>query len=96
MWDALSVDEKAALRKLALGYVYDVPAKTRAQLAKLGLVDGGPECRLTKAGLELLRAHPNRRKPGAKGLIRFRSPHSGARTSASKKISAAAGQERAS
>jgi hypothetical protein len=66
VWNTLTVNERAALRKLALGHIYDVPGRMRARLAELGLVDSGPHSRPTDAGLALLREHPNRRKPGLK------------------------------
>jgi hypothetical protein len=71
MWDTLSAQEKTALRKLAVGYVHDVPVTTRRRFAALGLLDEGSG-RLTEAGLALDRDHPNRRKPGAKGLVAAR------------------------
>ena len=71
MWDTLSVEEKTALRKLAVGYVHEVSVTTRRRLAALGLLDEGSG-RLTEAGLVLHRDHPNRKKPGAKRLIAAR------------------------
>jgi hypothetical protein len=68
MWDTLSVEEKNAIRQLAVGYVHKVPANTRRRLAALGLMEE-VSGRLTETGLALYRANPNRKKPGAKGLL---------------------------
>jgi hypothetical protein len=57
-WEDLSSQEKTALRKLAKGEVHEVPARMIRHLAALGLVDAGPESRLTAAGLEVYRARP--------------------------------------
>jgi hypothetical protein len=65
VWDALSSYEKAAIRKLALGFEWGIPEIVRRRLRSLGLIESGPDGRLTDAGWKLLRANP-RRKPGAK------------------------------
>ena len=65
MWDALSSYEKAAIRKLALGLDWGIPEIVRRRLRSLGLIESGPDGRLTDAGWKLLRANP-RRKPGGK------------------------------
>ena len=65
MWDALSSYEKAAIRKLALGFDWEIPETVRRRLRSLALVESGPDCRLTDAGWKLHRANP-RRKPGAR------------------------------
>jgi hypothetical protein len=63
VWDALSSNEKAAIRKLALGFVWEIPEIVRRRLRSLGLIETGPHGRLTDAGWKLYRANP-RRKPG--------------------------------
>jgi len=60
-WEDLSSNEKTALRHLAKGEVYDVPARMIRRLAALGLTDGSPEGRLTPAGLEMYRTRPTGR-----------------------------------
>ena len=65
VWDALSSNEKAAIRKLALGFVWEIPEIVRRRLRSLGLIESGPDGRLADAGWKLHRANP-RRKPGAK------------------------------
>ena len=64
MWEALSSYEKAAIRKLALGYDWQITETVRRRLRRLGLVDEGPDTHLTEAGWKLHRTNP-RRKPGA-------------------------------
>jgi hypothetical protein len=68
MWDTLSVEEKTAIRQLAVGYVHEVPVNIRRRLAALGLMEEGSG-QLTETGLALYRENPNRKKPGAKGLL---------------------------
>jgi hypothetical protein len=65
VWDALSSYEKAAIRKLALGFDWEIPETVRRRLRTLGLIENGPDSRLTGAGWKLHRANP-RRKPGAR------------------------------
>ena len=65
VWEALSTYEKAAIRKLALGLDWEIPETIRRRLRSLGIVENGPDTRLTEAGWKLYRANP-RRKPGAK------------------------------
>jgi Mn-dependent DtxR family transcriptional regulator len=63
-WKDLSHDERATIRKLALGYSYDLREGVLRRLAKFGLVEHGPErVTLTEAGFELYRANPPTR-PG--------------------------------
>jgi hypothetical protein len=57
-WGDLTIQEKTALRHLAKGEVHDVPIRLIQGLQALGLADGGPEGRLTNAGLELYRTSP--------------------------------------
>jgi hypothetical protein len=57
-WEDLSSNEKTALRQLAKGEVYAVPALMIRRLAALGVTDGSPEGRLTPAGLEIYRTRP--------------------------------------
>ena len=58
VWDALSSYEKAAIRKLALGLDWGIPEIVRRRLRSLGLIESGPDGRLTDAGWKLLRAIP--------------------------------------
>jgi hypothetical protein len=60
MWEKLSISEKAAIRKLALGYIYDVPQHLLTRLVLMGLVERGPNPRLTEAGLQLHRSNPRK------------------------------------
>jgi hypothetical protein len=62
MWQELSIAEKAAIRKLALGYTYEVPQSLLRHLVARGLVEHGPAMipRLTEAGLELHRSNPRK------------------------------------
>jgi hypothetical protein len=63
-WKDLSHDERATIRKLAVGYTHDVREGVLRRLAKLGLVEQGPEMvTLTEAGFDLHRANPPMR-PG--------------------------------
>jgi hypothetical protein len=64
VWDALSSYEKAAIRKLALGFDWDIPGTVRRRLRSLDLIENGPDGRLTGVSWKLHRANP-RRKPGA-------------------------------
>jgi len=64
VWDALSSYEKAAIRKLALGFDWDIPETVRRRLRSLDLIENGPDGRLTGVGWKLHRANP-RRKPRA-------------------------------
>jgi hypothetical protein len=67
-WEDLTDNEKTALRKLARGEVHEVPAREIRRLAALGLTDGGPDGRLTAAGLELYRTRPKSTgRPSRKG-----------------------------
>ena len=51
-WKDLSHDERATIRKLAVGYTHDVREGVLRRLAKLGLVEQGPErVTLTKQAL---------------------------------------------
>jgi hypothetical protein len=65
VWEALSTYEKAAIRKLALGLDWEIPETVRRRLRAFGVIENGPDTRLTDAGWKLHRANP-RRKPGAK------------------------------
>jgi hypothetical protein len=60
MWEKLSISEKTAIRKLALGYIYEVPQHVLRQLVTYGLVEQGPSPRLTEAGLQLHRSNPRK------------------------------------
>jgi hypothetical protein len=53
VWHALSSYEKAAIRKLALGFDWEIPETVRRRLRSLALVESGPDCRLTDAGWKL-------------------------------------------
>jgi hypothetical protein len=63
-WNDLSIEERAAIRKLALGYTHEVSLKALRRLAKLGLVEDGLDARLTAAGFEMYRANPPVHKGG--------------------------------
>ena len=58
LWQELSNNEKAAIRKLALGYTYDVPQHVLRQLVTRGLAEQGPTPRLTEAGFKLHTSNP--------------------------------------
>ena len=64
VWDALSSYEKAAIRKLALGFDWEIPETVRRRLRSLTLVESGA-LSPADAGWKLHRANP-RRKPVAK------------------------------
>jgi hypothetical protein len=65
MFDAdLSSSEKAAIRNIALGYV-DEPVSVLRSLAGRGLVEDGPDVRLTAAGWAWHDANPPRRRGSA-------------------------------
>ena len=50
VWGALSTYEKAAIRKLALGLDWEIPETVRRRLRSLGVIENGPDTRLTDAG----------------------------------------------
>jgi len=52
IWRDLSNDERAAIRKMALGYSTEIRVNTRRRLARLGLVEEAPYARLTAAGFD--------------------------------------------
>ena len=56
VWEALSTYEKAAIRKLALGLDWEIPDTVRRRLRALGVIENGPDTRLTDAGWKLHRA----------------------------------------
>jgi hypothetical protein len=60
-----SLDLREAIRKLALGFDWEIPESVRWRSRSLGIIENGPDTRLTNAGWKLHRANP-RRKPGAK------------------------------
>jgi hypothetical protein len=64
VWQELSIADKAAIRKLALGYTFDVPQHVLRQLVTRGLVEQGPNPRLTEAGFKLHTSNPRRHAGG--------------------------------
>jgi hypothetical protein len=66
-WHDLSNDEKASIRKLAVGHSFTIREGVLRKLARLGLVDRGPEkVTLTEAGFALHWANSPKRGPKKK------------------------------
>ena len=59
-WEELTTHERAALRHLAKGEAYDVPAYIIRRLRVLGLVENDSDARLSPAGLQLYLANGRR------------------------------------